>query len=357
MMMEIKLPRLLCPFPSELNLHAQELERETVNHWARIMGVELNDDAYHKLLRGRFAILMGCCHPTASREDLRLLTDFIICFFYWDDQFDCTQDGLLDSKTQGVIAPLDFIREQNELAKNVLRGLPPPHRNSWLLNELEEIRARFARRMPEAWMQRFYRSMCDYLDSTVREADLRHRRLMPDVETYLKLHRLTAGIYPVLDLAEISEGTCVPQEVWDSPLFQQTLEAAVDATAMANDVLSLEHELRDPGHLNMVLVLKEHQGMTLQEALEQTAVMHDDLMRRFLELQGQVCKSEAMDEQLRRALHGVRRWIRGHMDWASMTWRYKPGTQVTVTDLDKPVERTLVMYESSIVAFQATSRS
>src|SRR5690349_7443550 len=82
------LPTLYCPFPQELNPLMNDIEGEALERWAKYLGVHAKHSVFRKLQRSHFPVLLGRCHPGASKEAMRAALDFLIWNFSWDDQVD-----------------------------------------------------------------------------------------------------------------------------------------------------------------------------------------------------------------------------------------------------------------------------
>jgi hypothetical protein len=314
-MSELKISNLLSPFLPAQHPRIQEVEQQAVARWAERLGLSAQDKEYVMLCRSRFATLVGHAHPSASLENLEPVVDFLFWIFLWDDQFDCRIGGQLVQPAALYI--------QNMLAAQVLEGTSPNADSSPLLQALEQMRGWLEQHMPAAWMARFKRSFERYFNSTVWELEQRHLGLVPDLSTYVEMRRLTSGGYWVTHLIEVAEGICLTDEVWSHPAMQELLTATANIIGWANDVLSLRSELRDSGHLNLVLCIKNEYGLPLQEAADAAVWMHNAEVRRFLKLKAQLPSFGEADGEVDRFVRGLCRWMRANIDWSILTGRYQ----------------------------------
>ena len=306
------LPKLFCPFTPAMHSNIEELEKEAMERWAGILGLHAKHKAFRKLQASRFPVLVGGCHPTASDDGVRLAVDFLYWVFLWDDQFD-----------SGVVSP-DWIRQQNQLATEVLQGTAVLEHDApplfWILSD---IRDRLVTKMPEAWMQRFIRSVVAYFEGCAWEAETRVNGTCPDVETYIHMRRLTVGAYQVLDLIEAAEGFHLNEEIWSNPIIKEMIDLTSDQLGWANDLFSLTADLKDEGHLNLVFSLQKQEGMELQQAVNATVAMHDAAVKRLIELEQQLPSFGEKDPEVARFVQGMYRWIRSSIDWSILTGRYQ----------------------------------
>jgi 5-epi-alpha-selinene synthase len=306
------LPKLFCPFTPAIHPRIEEIEKESLERWAGILGLHAKHKAFRKLQVSRFPVLIGGCHPAASDDGLRLVVDFAIWLFLWDDQFD-----------SGVVSP-DWVRQQNDMAVEILNGTAMLDHDApplfWILSD---IRDRLVAQMPEAWMKRFTRSCVVYFEGCAWEAETRVNGTCPDVETYIHMRRLTSGAYPMIDLIEAADGIRLNEEIWSNPIIKEMIELTNDQLGWANDFFSLGGDLKDDGHLNLVFSIQKQEGMELQEAINTSVDMHDKLIKRLLELEQQLPSFGEKDADVAAFVQGMFRWIRSNIDWSILTGRYQ----------------------------------
>lgn len=98
------------------------------------------------------------------------------------------------------------------------------------------------------------------------------------------------------------------------------LRSASNLIGWANDVHTYEKEIREGEVNNLVAVLAEAEGIDLHAAVTRAIAMHDAEMRSFV--------ARSAELVARPGLAGyvlmLRRWVRGHLDWALETGRYRP---------------------------------
>ena len=182
-------------------------------------------------------------------------------------------------------------RHPNELSEvdnrflDVLAGGEPKVFDEPLVHALYDLRWRLEERLrsnalSEVWMRRFVRIFRGHLEATLWEAANRARDVVPDLESYLRMRPLTGGLSIITELMEIIEGSHLPQEVREHGAVRRVTEASHNVVCWANDILSLEKELRCNEVNNLILVLHYTQDLGLQQAIDRAAQMHDAEMRR-----------------------------------------------------------------------------
>ncbi len=328
-MNDVRLPRLFYPFVPAEHPHIERFEQQCVERWAKKLGLHSKHRGFKKLQQSRFAVLLGRCHPEAGQQELELIVDFAVWLFLWDDQF--------DNRINDQLARPEWIRQQNTQASDILRGTLPAFDSAPLLWILADIRERLAARMSAAWMARFVRHCEEYFEGTVWEAETRHAGIHPGVMSYVLMRRMTSGVHMVVDLIELAEGISLPEEVLAHKSLQQMVTITNDVVGWANDIFSLASDMKDVGHLNLVLSVWEHVHPELEDAVATAAKMHDAEVVRFLRLEQSLPSFGEHDEAVKRFVNGLRLWMRANYDWSILTGRYTEPEAAPTVDMVQPL--------------------
>ena len=110
----------------------------------------------------------------------------------------------------------------------------------------------------------------------------------------------------------------------DHASVRRLTEASHNATCWANDVLSLEKELRQGEVNNLVVVLLDAQGSGLQKAVDSAVAMHDAEVDAFVEASRNLPQfGTSVDARLERYVSSLKARMRGVLDWSLETGRYR----------------------------------
>lgn len=312
------LRELRYPFPPAVSEHAEEVHRGTAE-WAGRLGLLPGQKARRLFDATGLGRLVARTHPDSSLEDLRIISDWYTWLFLQDDMRDEAEVG----RRPGELSEVDarFL--------DLLEGTEPTPLDiplAWALHDLSRrLRARLHENgLSDVWMRRLVRAVGEHLEATLWEAANRARGTAPSPEAYVRMRPLTGGLSIVTELVEIVEGTHLPQEVRDHPAVRHLTDASHNVTCWANDVLSLEKELLHDEVNNLVVVLRDAEGSTLQEAVDRAVAMHDAEVRTFVELSGRLPRfGPAVDANLERYVSSLRARMRGVLDWSRETERYR----------------------------------
>ena len=315
---QVTLPELDYPFGSAISEHADEVHRGTVA-WAWRFGLLPGDRALRLFDATGLGRLVARTHPDSPPEDLRLISDWYAWLFLQDDMRDETEV----SKRPGELSEVDarFLE--------LLEGATLADTDIPLARALHELGERLRgclreKALSDVWMRRLVRAVGEHLEATLWEAANRARSVAPDPETYIRMRPLTGGLSIVTELVEIVEGAHLPTEVREHPVVQRMTGASHNVVCWANDVLSLSKELARGEVNNLVVVLRDADGIPLQEAVDRAAEMHDAEVRAFVDLSGRLpIFGPTIDANLGRYVSALRARMRGVLDWSHESERYR----------------------------------
>jgi 2-methylisoborneol synthase len=153
-----------------------------------------------------------------------------------------------------------------------------------------------------------------------QEAEWRMSGRRPAVWEYL-LHRYENAFFPCMVLVDPVGGYELPAHEFADHRVRRTYLYAGVANVLLNDLYSMAKE--DPTDTNLPNLIAAEEGCTLQEAVDQAAAIHDELMR-TIELES-AALSAAGSPCLRRFLTGVWAWMGGSHTWHRTSARYHGG--------------------------------
>ena len=310
----VKHPELYCPLPRAINKHADAIHRGTVD-WVRRFELLPDKQAHRAFDTMGLGRLAARTHPNNSPDELQLITDWYAWLFVRDDLGDESRIGRRPKELSALDGRLLDVLEGAELT-----DLDEP-----LASALYDLKKRlWEKRPPEAGMRRLVRAIGEHLEATVWEATNRALEVVPDVASYVRMRPLTGGLSIVTELTEIVEGNYLPVEIREHATVGRLTKASHNTVCWANDILSLEKELRRGEVNNLVKVLRIEEGLTWQAAVDRAADMHNAEMHVFVRLSEHLPSYGAeVDAALGRYLSGLRARASGVLDWPYESGRYR----------------------------------
>lgn len=313
-MLNIKFPALYCPFPSAINQYAEAAGKHSLK-WARSFNLVIDESAYQSLRATKFHVLAARCYPNACLEALEVVCDYLVWIFIADDQFE----------EAGPRKQTELLQELHVRLLDILKGAELTDFDTSVQIALRDIRLRL-QQLPHATselMLRFVENMTAYFEGVLCEVLNHLQGSVPDLATYMKLRSFTSAVFIYCDLIQIVDRIALPPEVIEHPTVKRLKLATNNVSTWANDIFSLQKEVGEGQTHNLVVVLQHEYQISVQEAVERAAEIHDAEVRTFIELSAQLPSFGAqIDAELQRYISGLRSWMRGCLDWYLETGRY-----------------------------------
>lgn len=204
--------------------------------------------------------LMAGYYLGAPDDVLQAITDFSAWFFVWDDRHD-------RDIVHGRTAAWRRLRFRLHRAVDSPQG--HLHHRDPLVAGLADSVSRLYSFLPRTWNARFARHFHEVIEAYDREFRNRTRGVVPTVEEYLTLRRLTFAHQIWTDLLEPSAGRELPDAVRNHPAFHRAALLSQEFAAWYNDLCSLPKEIAGDEVHNLGISLITHEGLTLEEAIRE----------------------------------------------------------------------------------------
>lgn len=263
-MARIPYQTLYCPFQCTISPHAAAIDQHTLD-WANSFALIPNHSAAQRFQEAHFGWLAGCLAPSASYESLQLLSDWYTWAILWDDvcdqpSFVSNPDRLADHQTQFLM---------------VLRGDSSVTLETPVIQALWNIRQRLRHHASQFQFHQFINHVQEFFAGSVWEATNRAYQHQLDLASYIRMRRYTSGMYTSLKVIESTEQLILPSIVWKSRAVLRLREQATNAVCWANDIISLQQESQRGDIHNLILILQQTNGWSLDQALAQAVHLHD----------------------------------------------------------------------------------
>jgi 5-epi-alpha-selinene synthase len=312
---EVTIPRLQCPLDVAVSPYREQLHHVSVR-WAADVGIAPRGSRVRAYLdEARLTDLAAFTMPFMTRDDLELASCFCVWLFLHDDYYvDDARGAMNETALRAVHAQIFSVLDgrDDDVTDPIAIGL----RDLW---------DRVAERTDAAWMQRFGRTIKSYLQANDWERRVRVRRIAPDIATYTKMRLFIGAVYPVFVFINIANGVDAGARFLQNADVRVLAEMANNHICWVNDVLGFRKELREQNPSNLVLVLREEHGLTLQAAVTRAAEMANKEMHAFLRLRDMLPSfGPVEDRQMYAYVLAMQHWMSGHIAWAMDARRYRP---------------------------------
>ncbi|MEU8105444.1 hypothetical protein AB0C18_17145 [Nonomuraea muscovyensis] len=308
----IRIPPLRCPFPSRVNPHVSEASEDSFA-WLLESGMLNEPDMLERYRSARFGWLTARAYPLVERDMLKLLMDWCIWLFAFDDGF-CESEDL--SRHTALIARA--LPQMFRVLHDIETDEPV---TNVFARSLRDVKARIAVHAKPDQLDRWSTATKEYIFAQVWEAANRESDVVPTPEDYVFMRRRTGAMYPVYALIDIAAGHRLTPDEWHHPDIRALTENANDLVVWDNDLFSYAKERQhDKARHNLVNVLITHRGCSLQEALDEVAQMHDGAVAEMVRLRRSV-ETWAGGSVLA-YVEGLEHWVRGHIEYSLSSARY-----------------------------------
>ncbi|MFD5428690.1 selina-4(15),7(11)-diene synthase [Streptomyces sp. NPDC127084] len=299
---ELSVPPLFSPIAPAIHPNHSGIDVQTAA-WAetfRIGSAELRDEP-----AGRsFGSLCARILPEGSDQVVSVLSDFML----WLSAVDEVPERHGADDMVGLLHRLVRVAQNPEAP--MMDDVP-------LAAGLRDLRLRIDRFCTAGQSARWGDALREYFFAVVWEAAHLRAGTLPTLGDYTLMrlyHGATSVMLPLLEMGHAYE--LQPHER-DHPSVRAAAESASFITTWDRDVFSY-HQQRvgtgtEAGHLNVLRVLEQEQGLAPDDALGLAVRQRDRVMTLFLRLSERL--AERGSPQLRQYLRGLACYVRGAQDW------------------------------------------
>ncbi|WSQ11732.1 terpene synthase family protein [Streptomyces sp. NBC_01231] len=268
----LALPVIEAAFPRQLHPYWPRLQEKT-RTWLtekRLMPADKVSEYADGLC---YTDLMAGYYLGAPDEVLQAIADYSAWFFVWDDRHD-----------------RDIVHGRpaawRQLRFRLHRALDSPrdhlHHEDPLVAGFADSVVRLYSFLPRTWNARFARHFHEVIEAYDREFRNRTEGIVPTVEEYLALRRLTFAHWIWTDLLEPSVGRELPAQVINHPAYRRAALLSQEFAAWYNDLCSLPKELAGDEVHNLGISLIKHDGLTLEEAIAEVRRRVEECVTEFI---------------------------------------------------------------------------
>lgn len=309
-MQAVTIPLLYCPFSPAIHPQVKEAAIHT-DAWVASFHLHTGT-AYQQYQADKFAWLGARCYPEAALEQLQIANDFMVLLFALGDLLDDQrQRSQLTEKPEQLSTLVEHF-----IAVIHHRHLPVSKATTPVLAAWADLWPRIERISPATGTARLAQGLTALLHAALSESGHK-RKQQPSVAQYMAKRPYLAGAAISTGIIPIIEGIWLADEVLQHPVLTELEQLSHNLLCWSNDLFSFSKEQADGDAHNLVSILQQERGLTLDEALLCVAAIYNTDMRRFVALSRQLPAFDAAtDQAVAKYVDALRRHIRGHIDWS-----------------------------------------
>ncbi|MGV9990736.1 epi-isozizaene synthase [Streptomyces sp. NPDC003374] len=268
----LALPVIETAFPRQLHAYWPELQEKT-RCWLlenRLMPADKVEEYADGLC---YTDLMAGYYLGAPDEVLQAIADYSAWFFVWDDRHDRDivhgRPAAWRRLRRALHAALDSPKEHLH------------HRDALVAGFADSV-LRLYSFLSARWNARFARHFHAVIEAYDREFHNRTEGVIPTVEEYLALRRLTFAHWIWTDLLEPSAGLELPAAVRKNRAYRRPALLSQEFAAWYNDLCSLPKEIAGDEVHNLGISLVTHEGLTLEQAITEIRRRVEECISEFI---------------------------------------------------------------------------
>lgn len=310
-------PGLYCPFDTIVHPDRSLIDAHTQQFIADFHLVETQEKFDHYCSQ-QFAAMIARSYPMGTFYDLAAWCDMNTLLFILDDHLD--EGDIMKDKA----ALSQFETQFMEIL--YAKKFPVADTGNPMLNALGNIWERMVARSGKTYHDRIIRGFKDMFSGGMWQYELIKKGAYPGIEEYFEVRQYLGAANLATDSLELTGQVNLSEEIYqDSKVIRMTTLAR-NAICFANDLFSLSKEIAQSAspEFNLVTILKRTRGISLEEAILETAVIHDEVVKEFIELEkGIYIFPLDINLQLSKYIEGLQHLMIGNIMWSTKdTSRY-----------------------------------
>ncbi|NML39982.1 hypothetical protein HHL17_22465 [Chitinophaga sp. G-6-1-13] len=310
---ELNIPVLQYPWPTIPAPYPDYFAKEEAG-WLDADYTFMAEEAVRKYKGHCLADGASYMAPTTINIDhLRPMARFFLWLTLYDDYYE--------------LWPVKRLAEERDRIIDIMLGESPKAGDIGLYRQAAIFRDEFLSFMPYEWMERLAKSMYRYTTYGIMEEHrYRTEKRFPSILNLTYLREYAIGMYPYGDLVEPGINFALPRYIAEHPVIMRLRTLLCRVMFIQNDWYTLEKEMAEESEVcNMILALRHHHKISLEEAMEEARRMHDEYVKEMVGLQDNLPDFGDHQKAVENYVFHLGLNITGLNDWYNaMTVRYIP---------------------------------
>ncbi|EJU00296.1 terpenoid synthase [Dacryopinax primogenitus] len=300
-----------CSFDLAINEGCEVCSADSIE-WIASFG-DLSEKQRASMASIKLGTLAAMSWPSCDIHGLRIGADFMNYVFWLDDY----TDGLQHTEALRV----------REVVVDILRQ-PEAHceqgRSGSALEKLTyDIWMRMLPQCGEGTKTRFIEANHLFLQAVYGQSVLCIGGELSLLDGYIMLRRDDGGAKPMFVLIEYALGWELPSELVDDPVIKRLEDEANDMIVWSNDIFSFKKEQARGDRNNLITIVMEEKGLSMQEAFDFVGDMWKARFHDFKEDRKKLPSwGEVVNRQVEGYVQGLADWVVGNIHWSFASKRY-----------------------------------
>lgn len=270
----------------------------------------------HAYKTSKIVTLSAIIFPNADYQGLLAISRWILLGFAFDDYYDAS------SKEKFSI----ICKKSIDVLNGAKVDLESDSVDDIFLREFASVRDMFKEVSSPFWLKRFIANQELWLEGMKEETvynQYTDKVIYPSYEDYLSIREKISGCLILSDFVEVASGFMIPEEIYYTPYIQKLRHHITFSIMWSNDIYGAARELERNEVMNLVLVLKNENNCSLEEAYDKAAKLHNDGMNEFIELSQNLPNFGEYNDDVLKYIENAKLLLQGQKEWHENSDRYK----------------------------------
>ncbi|MFF2076184.1 terpene synthase family protein [Kitasatospora sp. NPDC058162] len=301
-------PPFFCPLPDAVYDKPEEIDAGAVA-WMFRQGFRKEGDWLPRMNAGSYT---AHCMPHVLDRCAEIITYVMYWGGAWDDDLD-----VIPGLDQPAPLTVHVSRLKHILASP--KSVVPP--GDAYLSSFQDFWNHIATVSTPGQLEHLRQGFCSYFDGVLWKCANQSLGELPELGDYLIMRGNDVAGPWLTALTPIGGGYELTAAERLDPRVRAASEAVSVIVGLDNDLISIHREnLQGLFDQNAISIMVRDRQCTPEEAVAEVRALRDRIMSLYLNLRDQV--SATARPELRRYVHEIGYWIRGHIIWADFTTRY-----------------------------------
>lgn len=272
------------------------------------------------------------CFPlTKSKDKFIELSNFFQLYCIFDDQSDEPwgegqgDPEIIQKYWDRNIKIIETLRDEAPLSKRILRNIALNISATSYQRLIFNYMKKILRSGTPAFRQRYINRFKEYMENAAMQGHMRGKEDQLTVESYRAYRQTCIAYITSLLMAEYLYEIQLTDEEYHHPTMQKLEQISTWQVTLTNDLFSLYKECKEGKleEVNNIIPILVAEGMTLQEATEETCRQIEEAHRDFIKTRDAwYSGKENISEDAKIFVTAMENFMSGNSQWHRMSKRY-----------------------------------
>jgi len=314
------IPRLYCPFPSEIHPDREAIQEHT-DQWVLDFELVTSYEMLEKYKAQKFGSMIARSYPYGEYVDLAAWCDINTLLFLIDDDLD-EKDIIKDKQSFFAFVQnfLDILEKGRECTVS---------KDGPFLAAFYDFWRRMTYRSSDVWKKKFVQGFKDtFITGGLWQFKHVIENKLPDLQEYIDIRQYLGAANMATESMEVTGKVRLPEDIYNSLAVRKLTEIARNTVCFANDLFSLGKEVAqgagNAAEFNLVSILSHKKNIPIERSIQEVADIHDEQIREFERIAEKATVYDTTtNKMLKKYISCLCHFMKGNIEWSTTeTTRY-----------------------------------